>query len=77
MKTGWLSQWPVSDEPPRPDYPDLTATEREVCDVFAAGLFLSKSSCQWAYFNARAGNADAFKSIIRILHGAPVRLTRA
>ena len=49
-------------------YPTLTAAERAVCDTIAAGLYLSKSSIQWAYFNAsRKQERDAFRRILEIL----------
>lgn len=57
-------------------YPSLTAEERRICDVIAAGLYLSKSSIQWAFFNAQKGDKDAFRRVLGILSLKPVKLVR-
>jgi hypothetical protein len=57
-------------------YPPLTVSERNVCDVIAAGLYLSKSSIQWAYFRAVVKKEkDAFRHILGILEHKPIKIT--
>lgn len=58
----------------RPDYPPLSSEERRIADLFAAGLFLSKSSCQWALYNFSRGDKQAFRRILAILAGKQVKL---
>ena len=54
-------------------YPDLDDHERRVLDVVASGLFISKSSIQWAYHDALRGDKNAFRSVLKILSGGPLR----
>lgn len=62
----------------RPDYPILTAEEERIANVFAAGLFVSKSAIQWALRGALDGDKDSFRYILNLLSGGKLRrLTRA
>jgi hypothetical protein len=75
--TGWLSQVVLREpDPDHPDYPPVTEGEAAVLDVIAAGLYLSKSSVYWAYWNAaRRGQKDSFRKILAILEHKPVKMT--
>ncbi len=58
-------------------YPPLSAEERRVLKGVSEGLFLSRSSVEWSWYNWSRGDKRAWDRVLEILASKPVKLVRA
>lgn len=58
-------------------YPPLSAEERRILKGVSEGLFLSRSSVEWAWYRAQQGEKRAWDHVLSVLASKPVKLVRA